>query len=840
MPSLTLQEAQARASLIGVDAYRVRLDLDQGPETFTSTSTITFSAEPGAQTFLDVSAASVESVRLNGVEVETTVVDERVTLPDLQEHNEVVVTATMRYSRDGSGLHRAVDPADDKVYLQALSAPADAPRWFACFDQPDLKAPFDLEVAVPEGWTVHGNGPSEQVDATHWRLATTPPLAPYFVTLVAGAYITVTDEYDGIPLALHTRASLAEQLEAQAPEIFEITRQCLDYYRDAFQTSYPYAQYHQAFVPELPPGVGAMENPGCVTFRDSYLFVGSISDSQRLERANVIAHEMAHMWFGDMVTMRWWDDLWLNESFAEYMAYRAMTEATRFTDGWVSFGASRKSTGYTNDRSPATHPIAGMPAPDVSSALQNCDMISYAKGASALRQLAAYLGDDAFLAGVRTYLRDHLWGNATLADFLRAMASASGRDLGSWSRAWLETAGTDTLSVEVTTDDAGVITAATARRTPPADFPAERPHVLDLTGYADGETVFSEQLEVSDSEQQLPSVVGATAPKVLIPNAGDLTFAAIVYDEATTAALPEQLPRIPDALARSAVWAALDNGVARAQVDPRTALAIAASALPQESSSTILELVSERAATLYCNLFLPADERDHWRAALADVGQTVLDASDPASSHALTAARLVARTTPDRDLLRRWVADDGRPEQLRGDTEFGWLAATSLARQGDLDEVGIDALAQRDQTVSGRLSALSAKAIRPTAEAKQWAWSQLFDETSLSAEERAAVASTFWRAPDPQLVEPYVERYFGAMRELSQTMTGFSLMSLAYGAYPLAVATPRTLKLTEAAVADPATTAVLRKEYTDMAGRLAEVLASRVAFPAALADSVRA
>ncbi|KNX39149.1 aminopeptidase N [Luteipulveratus halotolerans] len=841
MPSLTLQEAQARASLIGVDAYRVRLDLDQGPETFTSTSTITFSCrEPGAQTFLDVSAEAVQSVRLNGVDLDVTVADDRVVLADLQEHNEVELTATMRYSRDGSGLHRAVDPADGNVYLQALSAPADAPRWFACFDQPDLKAPFDIEVTVPEGWVAYGNGASEQLDSTHWRLGTTPPLAPYFVTLVAGAYISVFAEHDGIPLGLHTRASLAEQLEAQSPEIFEVTRQCLDYYRDAYQTSYPYAQYHQAFVPELPPGVGAMENPGCVTFRDQYLFVGSISDAQRLERANVIAHEMAHMWFGDMVTMRWWDDLWLNESFAEYMAYRAMTEATRFTDAWVSFGAARKSTGYTNDRSPATHPIAGMPAPDVSSALQNCDMISYAKGASALRQLAAYLGDDAFLAGVRTYLRDHLWGNATLSDFLRAMASASGRDLSSWSRAWLETAGTDTLSVEVATDEGGVITAATARRTPPADFPAERPHVLDLTGYADGETVFSEQLEISDAEQHLPSVVGASVPKVLIPNAGDLTFAAIVYDDATTTALPEQLPRIPDALARSAVWAALDNGVARAQVDPRTALDIAVSALPQESSSTILELVSERAATLYCNLFLPAEERDHWRAALADVGQAVLEASDPASSHALTAARLVARTTPDRDLLRRWVDDDGRPEQLRGDTEFGWVAATSLARLGGLDEAGIDALAERDQTASGRLSALSAKAIRPTSGAKRWAWSQLFDEASLSAEERAAIASTFWRAPDPDLVEPYVERYFGAMRDLSRTMNGFSLMSLAYGAYPLPVATARTLKLTESAVADPDTAPVLRKEYTDMSGRLAEVLASREAFPAVLAGSVHA
>ncbi|MDE9365144.1 aminopeptidase N [Luteipulveratus sp. YIM 133132] len=832
MPSLTLQEAQRRASLITVSAYDVRLDLDQGTETFGSTTTVTFTCrEPGAETFIDVSPVQIESVLLNGEPVEAALENNRVVLADLAAENEVVVRATMRYSRDGSGLHRAVDPADDKVYLQALSAPADAPRWFACFDQPDLKAPFDIEVAVPQAWVAYGNGAAERVDETHWRLATTPPLAPYYVTLVAGEYVSVTDEHDGIPLALHTRASLERQLREQAPEMLEITKECLDYYRDAYEIEYPYGQYHQAFVPELPPGVGAMENPGCVTFRDQYVFVGSISEAQRLERANVIAHEMAHMWFGDMVTMRWWDDLWLNESFAEYMAYRALSEATRFTDAWVNFGAARKSTGYTNDRSPATHPIAGMPAPDVSSALQNCDMISYAKGASALRQLAAYLGDDAFLAGVRTYLRDHVWGNATLSDFLRAMASASGRDLSTWSRAWLQTAGTDTLRLDVAAQD-GALTEVTLRRTPPSDFPAERPHVLDLTGFTDGEVVLSEQVELKQPEQRISSFAGATAPAVLIPNAADLTFAAVVYDEATTAALPEQLPLIPDALARSAVWAALDNGVARAQVDPRTALEIAVSSLPSEQNASILELVARRAGELYCDLYLPEAERAHWSDRLADVGHGLLATADPAGTTALTAARLVARSSSDTALLRRWLADEDRPEQLRGDTEFGWAVAVRLARLDELDAAEIDRLAEQDNTVSGHLSALSAKAVRPTAEAKEWAWDQVFGESDLSAEERDAVAGTFWVTPEPALVQPYVERYFGAMKDLSRTITGFSLMSLAYVAYPLAVVEPLTLKRTRAAVANTDLPAVLGKVYTDMSGRLTEVLASREAFPA--------
>ncbi|AKU17873.1 aminopeptidase N [Luteipulveratus mongoliensis] len=834
MPSLTLHEAQERAALLSVDAYRVQLNLDQGAVTFGSTTTITFTcAEPGRATFLDLQADSIASITLNGTPVEpSSASDGRVPLTGLQEHNEVVVEATMRYSRDGSGLHRAVDPADGKVYLQALSAPSEASRWFGCFDQPDLKAPFDIEATLPQDWVLFGNGAPEQLSPTRRRLATTPPLAPYFVTIIAGHYITATDEYDGIPLAVHTRASLAEQLDAQVSDIFEITKQCMGYYQEAYQSAYPYAQYHQAFVPELPPGVGAMENPGCVTFRDQYLFVGSISEGQLLERANVIAHEMAHMWFGDMVTMKWWDDLWLNESFAEYMAYRAMTEATRFEDAWVNFGAARKSTGYVMDRSPGTHPIAGMPAPDVSSALQNCDMISYAKGASALRQLAAYLGDDAFLSGVRCYLRDHAWGNANLADFLKAMASMSGRDLSAWSRAWLQTAGTDSLAIELETE-AGLITRAVARRTTPEEFPAERPHVLDISGFSNGLQDVSLDVEIGQAMQELPDLVGQPVPKVLIPNASDLTFAAVTYDDQTTAALPEQLAQIPDPLARTAVWSSLENAVARAQVDPRTALAIAERALPLEQNDSILELVSKWAHDVYCRLFLPAQEQQRWASALAAVGTTILTSAEPGSSRALTAARLVAQCSADTTLLRSWLSGTGRPECLAGDTEFGWVVATNLARQGELEEHEIDGLLEDDNTAAGRLSALAAKAIRPTEDAKRWAWTQMMTPTDLSSEERAALASTFWVAPDAALVRPYVPRYFQDTVAMSSHTAGFALMSLAYSAYPVIVAEPESVALADRAIADETIDPVLRKAFTDQSGRQREVLRSREAFPAA-------
>ncbi|HLS45879.1 MAG TPA: aminopeptidase N, partial [Ornithinicoccus sp.] len=500
MSSLTRVEAEARSALLAVTAYSVDLDLTGGDnpdqETFTSRSTIAFTAVPGASTFLDVRAVEVRSIDLNGASIDpATIRDGRLELSGLLSDNTVVVEATMGYSNDGQGLHRAVDPADGLVYLYGHLFLDAAPRVFACFDQPDLKAPYTVTVTAPESWVVLGNGEAVPTGGGRWELATTKPLATYFVTICAGPYASVTDEHDGIPLGVHVRASLGEHLRAQAPEMLQVTKDSFDYYHQLFGIRYPFGAYHQVFVPEF--NAGAMENPGCVTFRDSMIHRGAATDDELLGRANTICHEMAHMWFGDLVTMRWWDDLWLNESFAEYMAHRTLTAVTGSDDAWVDSTMSRKAWGYAAERAPSTHPVAGSPAPDADAALQNFDGISYAKGAAVLRQLVAHLGDAAFVAGITDYLTEHAYGNAALADFLGAMEAASGTDLTEWSRAWLTTAGLDRITAEVTDEGLRVT------RTRPDERTA-RPHTLDVAGWADGHQVLHADVDLHHDEVVVP------------------------------------------------------------------------------------------------------------------------------------------------------------------------------------------------------------------------------------------------------------------------------------------------------------------------------------------------
>ena len=507
MRSLTLAEARERSSLITVTSYAVELDLDQGSEVFGSRTSVRFTcAQPGADSWIDLKARSVETISLNGESLDPAdVVDGRLPLAGLAADNELVVAATMAYSHDGQGLHRATDPADDLDYVYGHLFLDAAPSVYACFDQPDLKAPYDVTVHAPLDWTVIGNGAASEVGAGTWSLATTKPLATYFMTVCAGPYVSVHDEHDGIPLGLHARASLREPLERHAAELFDVTKRSFDYFHGLFGIRYPFGEYHQVFVPEF--NAGAMENPGCVTFRDQYLYRGAATRDELLTRANTVSHEMSHMWFGDIVTMKWWDDLWLNESFAEYMSHRCLVDATEYTDAWVDSSIVRKVWGYGAERSPSTHPVAGVEALDAQSALQNFDGISYAKGAATLRQLIAYVGDDQFIAGVRAYLNDKSYGNGTLADFLAAIETASGKDLEAWSRAWLLTADRDTISVDVD-EQAGVVESAVVRREAPADRPADRPHAFDVAGWTDGRELGRVMVTVTGPETALAELEG--------------------------------------------------------------------------------------------------------------------------------------------------------------------------------------------------------------------------------------------------------------------------------------------------------------------------------------------
>jgi len=825
MPSLTRREALDRGRAITVTSYDLALDLRTGPTVFGSVSTIRFTGHrPGGATFLDVRASEVHGITLNGRQLDPScVVDGRLVLEDLADDNELVCTATMAYSRDGQGLHRSVDPADGEAYVYGHAFLDAAPRIFACFDQPDLKAPYSVRVSAPDGAAVLGNGAATDLGDGRWRLATTPPLATYFVTVCAGPWVSVRAVHDGIPLGLHARTSMREPLERWAGDLLEVTTASFDHYHSLFGIRYPFGEYHQVYVPEF--NAGAMENAGCIILRDSQLFRGAASDDSLLTRARTVAHEMAHMWFGDLVTMRWWDDLWLNESFAEYMGSRTLVAATEFTDAWVSFGIFRKTWGYAAERAPSTHPVAGAPALDADAALQDFDGISYAKGASVLRQLIAYVGDDAFIEGTAAYLKEHAFGNGSLADLLGALESVSAKDLGAWSRAWLLTAGRDRLSVE-TTVVAGQVTAAALRRVVPAGHRADRPHVLDVAGFTDGVEAVRMTVLVTGDETPLPELVGRPLPAVLVPNAGDLTWAGVDLSQAVLDALPDQLAALPDAVARTVVWGALIDGVARGSLDPRTVLDLVDPGWTRETSSAIVERVADEVTRRLIPDFLPEAEHDEAWLRLSGAATRLLDVAEAGSSRALVAARTIAAVTDDEHLLRRWAAGEGLPAGLSGDTDFRWDVVANLARRGLLDEAGIETVEAQDRTISGQATALRVRATLPTPGAKSWAWGQLTRRTDRSNHELNALAAGFWVTPDLELVRPYVARFFAEVPALIGWLGEDALARVVKLGYPRVVETA-TAELGAAALTRTDLTPAVSRNLLDGAWALGEALASR-------------
>ena len=829
MTNLTRLEAEARSALINVTGYRVELDLAQGATTFESSSTVRFTCtEPGASTFLDVKPNQLHRVTLNGVDLDLTSFDgERIELTGLAAGNEVVATATMRYSNDGQGLHRAVDSADEQHYVYGHSFLDAAPRVFGCFDQPDLKAPYDVRVTAPPEWIVLGNGAATRTGAGTWVLATTKPLATYFFTVCAGPYVSVTTVHDGIPLGIHARASLREPLERQAEQMLTITAQSFDYYHRLFGIRYPFGEYHQVFVPEF--NAGAMENPGCVTLRDQYVFRGAMTHDEVLTRSSTITHEMAHMWFGDLVTMQWWDDLWLNESFAEYMSHRTLSEATEFTDAWVDSSMARKPWGYAAERMPSTHPVAGSPAPDAQSALQNFDGISYAKGAATLRQLIAHIGDAAFISGVAQYLRSHAYGNAALVDFLGAMERASGQDLQGWADAWLRTAGLDAVSVE-TVSDQGSIASATVRRTPPQAYPAARPHSIDVAGFTTGAEVFRVLTTVEEDETDLPELVGRPAANMLVPNATDLTWATIKLDPATVAAAPAELSAVPQAQARAVVWTALIDGVALAEIDPRHLLAVMATCWAHESNQSIINRVGLLMTQRIIPSFIAPGERDDAQAVIATAAASMFAAAEAGSSRALLAARYLATSSADEDLLRRWAGGEGLPEGLEGDSDFRWVVVGNLARRGAIGSAGLHVALEQDRTMAGNLKWLQAKASEPDPAAKVWAWEQLTGENGRSNYELNALAAGFWHANDQDVLRPYVARYFVDVPALSGRVGEDALGRVAALAYPANLVEASTADQSEAALGRPDLTASVRRAIVDADSQLREALASRARF----------
>jgi aminopeptidase N len=826
MPSLTVSGARRRARTIAVDRYLVDLDLSRGPETFGSTTSVVFRRLGAEDTaLLDVRPHILHRVRLNGEDLDVSRLrDGRLRLTGLQEHNEVEVWADMAYSHDGEGLHRAVDAADGNPYVYAMSFLDAAPRIFACFDQPDLKAPYSVTVTVPPEWTVVGNGAAHPVGEGRWQLAETRPLSTYFVTLVAGPYHSVRSEHDGIPLGLHVKQSLAPHLDRDADELFTVTGQAFDEYHRLFGVRYPFGEYHQAFVPEF--NAGAMENPGCVTLRDQLVFRSRVTRAERANRAMTVVHEMAHQWFGDLVTMTWWDDLWLNESFAEFMAHRVCSDATDFDDAWVGFAFARKRWGMVADQRPTTHPVAGNGAADTASALSDFDGISYAKGAAVLKQLNAHLGDDVFLGGVRRHIERHAYGNAGLDDLLDAWDAAGAVDVHGWARQWLRRPGVDTVSVTTQHGGACSTSGVVVHRTPPAAYPARRPHTLTVAELGAHGLQQQTTLHVVDDITPVDLVPKGDAP-ALVADAHDDTWAKIRLGDDTVAALPSILPGVDDAVTRAVLWNSLTYAVDDAELDPHTMLTTLVAALPHERQDVALSAVLGWVVNTLRGRYLLPDHDER----VADMAAAVLMHAAPGSGAQIAAARAVAATAMAPGRLAGWLDGDA-PDGLTVDADMRWTVLHRLCVLGAADTGVVAAELERDRSAEGSVHAARCRAALPTEEAKARAWDLVIQDTVASNYALYATCDGFWASEHADVTRPYVDRYFDEVPATARFRTGWVVSETARLAYPVYEVADSTVARAEHAL-DGDLSAGVRRAIADRTHDLRRAVAVRRRFPAA-------
>ncbi|MFF4797575.1 aminopeptidase N [Streptomyces sp. NPDC001351] len=762
MSVLTRDEAQTRAKLLDVHRYTIDLDLTTGDETFDSRTVIRFTARTDADTFVELKPAQLRTATLDGQPLDPETLDgNRLPLKNLTagEH-ELHLDASMRYSRTGEGMHRFTDPTDGETYAYTQLFMDDVQRVFAAFDQPDLKAVFDLTVTAPEGWSVLANGITDHLGEGRWQAATTPLISTYLVAVAAGPWHSVHTEHRDLPFGLHCRRSLAPYLDADAEELFEITKQCYDRYHEKFEEPYPFDSYDQAFVPEF--NAGAMENPGLVTFRDEFVYRSAVTDTERQTRAMVIAHEMAHMWFGDLVTLRWWDDIWLNESFAEYMGYQTLTEATRFTDTWTEFGVVRKAWGYDADQRPSTHPVAPENVNDTASALLNFDGISYAKGASALRQLVVWLGEKDFLAGINTHFARHKFANAALADFIDSLASATERDVHAWADAWLRTTGVDTLTPVVTPGDDGTC-ALTVEHT------GSRPHRIAVGLYdpdvADEgrHLILRDRLDL-DIPHTTPEPLGKR-PALLLLNDGDLTYAKIRFDPESFDAVRTSLSGLPDPLTRAVVWNALRDAVRDGHLPPTAYLDTARAHLPHETDLALVQGVLAFAATKVADRYLTPEQRPAALTTLTSLCRDLIRRTEDGDNPGLRliAVRHLIDVAAHPDTIAAWLADGTVPGGPELDPELRWRVLARLAVLGATDEQAVAAELDRDPSATGQEGAARCRAALPDAEAKAKAWQAMFgtdEHTDLSNYLFNATARGFWQPEQADLVRQYVPRYY--------------------------------------------------------------------------------
>ncbi|MYT12497.1 aminopeptidase N [Streptomyces sp. SceaMP-e96] len=871
--NLTRDEAQERARLLTVDAYEIDLDLSAAQEggapgsaedgstggTYRSVTMVRFDvAEAGADSFIDLVAPAVREVVLNGEALDPDEVfkDSRIALAGLPAgRNELTVVADCAYTNTGEGLHRFVDPVDQQAYLYTQFEVPDARRVFASFEQPDLKATFQFTVKAPEGWTVISNSPTPEPSDNVWRFEPTPRISTYITALIAGPYHSVHSSYekDGrtVPLGIYCRPSLAEHLDAD--EIFAVTRQGFEWFQEKFDYDYPFAKYDQLFVPEF--NAGAMENAGAVTIRDQYVFRSKVTDAAYEVRAETILHELAHMWFGDLVTMEWWNDLWLNESFATYtsIACQAYAPGSKWPHSWTTFANSMKTWAYRQDQLPSTHPIMAE-INDLDDVLVNFDGITYAKGASVLKQLVAYVGMDEFFQGVQAYFKAHAYGNTRLSDLLGALEETSGRDLKTWSKKWLETAGINILRPEIEVDGAGVITSFAVKQEAPA-LPAGakgtvsddaapprgvlRPHRIAVGAYElqDGKLVRTERIELDvDGElTAVPQLVGKARPAVILLNDDDLSYAKVRLDEESLKAVTEHLGDFTESLPRALSWASAWDMTRDAELPARDYLSLVLSGIGKESDIGVVQSL-HRQVKLALDLYAAPEWRETGLATWTAAALEQLRAAEPGSDHQLAWARAFAasaRTDTQLDLLQGLLDGTEEISGLAVDTELRWALLQRLAATGRADEKAIAAELDRDKTSAGERHAATARAARPTAEAKAEAWASVVESDKLPNSLQEAVIGGFVQPDQRELLAPYTAKYFAAVKDIWNSRSHEMAQQIVVGLYPALQVSQETLDTTDAWLASADPSPALRRLMTESRAGIERALKAQRADAAA-------
>jgi aminopeptidase N len=839
--NLTRDEARERAGRLDVGAYTVELDLTGDGPTYISTTVIGFSAAGEGETFVDLIAPEVTELTLNGrpLEPATQFDGTRISLPALEGTNTLRVVANCAYMNTGEGLHRFIDPVDGGTYLYTQFEVADAKRVFACFDQPDLKATFQLTVLAPSDWAVFSNAAtpepravSGRPRASAWAFDATPPISTYITALVAGAYHVERDVYRRgpleIPMAVACRASLAEHLDAA--QIFDVTRRGFDFFLDLFAHPYPFTKYDQLFVPEY--NAGAMENAGCVTILEDYVFRSKVTDATYERRAETILHELAHMWFGDLVTMRWWDDLWLNESFATYVSVLAQAESTRWTSAWTTFANVEKTWAYRQDQLPSTHPIVA-DIKDLADVEVNFDGITYAKGASVLKQLVAWVGRDNFFEAIRRYFTRHAWGNTTLADLMAMLEETSGRDLQTWSQQWLQTAGVNVLRPEYTLDPAGNFASFAVTQTAVSAYPTIRQHRIaigryDLTG---GQLIRRDrtELDIAGPRTEVPELVGTPAADLVLVNDDDLTYAKIRLDQRSLATVGRSIGAFTDSLPRTLCWAAAWDMTRDAELPAREYVELVLRGIGSETD-IVVEQALQRQAIAALHSFTDPAYRDTGLSRLGAAALERLRAAAPGSDRQLSWARTfatVARGADQLSLLAGLLAGTQNLAGLVMDPDLRWHLLRRLVSRGAAGETDIEKELASDDTAAGRRYAAAALAARPTIAAKEEAWAAVVRDDSLPNATQAAVIGGFAQPEQEPLLEPFVKRYFEALPTIWEQRTNKIAQGLVVGLYPSYRIQESTLELTDQFLANGERPPALRRLLSESRDGIVRAMRAR-------------